>query len=366
MRSLICRLLALLFLTVPSAIHAEMKHEVFGHTPDGQPVEIFTLSNQHGLRARVMSWGASLVEMSVPDRAGKLADVTFGFDSLDSYLKPNPFFGVTAGRFANRIALGKFSLDGQVYTVSVNDGRNHLHGGRRGFDKQNWKAQSVGNNAVRFTYESRDGEEGYPGTLWASVVYTLTESDALQLDYTATTDKPTVVNLTNHSYWNLAGEGDILDHELRINGDRYTVVDRESIPTGELREVKGTPFDFTSPKVIGSEIDQLKDAPGGGYDHNWVRGNMPNKGEGLVAELRDPKSGRSMAIRTDQPGLQFYSGNYLKDSRGKGGRIYQKYSGLCLETQHFPDSPNHPEFPSTTLRPDETFRSTTVHQFSAK
>jgi aldose 1-epimerase len=303
--------------------------------------------------------------MSVPDRSGKLADVTFGFDTLEPYLKPNPFFGVIAGRYANRIALGKFTLDGKPCALTTNDGRNHLHGGRRGFDKRNWKAEAAGASAVRFTYTSPDGEEGYPGTLQASVVYTLTESDGLQLDYTATTDKPTVVNLTSHAYWNLAGEGDTLGHEMRIDADRYTVVDAESIPTGELRAVKGTPFDFTTAKPVGRDIAALKDAPGGGYDHNFVC-REPGAGLAVVAELRDPRSGRVMTISTDQPGIQFYTGNYLKSVSGKGGRIYEKHAGICLETQHFPDSPNHPEFPTTTLRPGETFRSSTVHQFSAR
>ena len=365
MQSPIRCLLPLLFVAMTAATHADMKREVFGHTSDGEPVEIFTLTNAHGLRARVMTWGASLVEMSVPDATGKLNDVTLGFDTLESYLKPNPFFGVIAGRYANRIALGKFTLDGKEYTLSTNDGRNHLHGGKRGFDKRNWKREAAGPNAVRFTYLSPDGEEGYPGTLQASVVYTLTDGDGLQLEYRATTDKPTVVNLTNHAYWNLAGEGDILDHDIRIDADRYTVVDGESIPTGELRAVKGTPFDFTAPKVVGRDIGVLKDAPGGGYDHNFVC-RRAGKEMPVVAELRDPKSGRVMTVSTDQPGIQFYTGNYLKNVKGKGGRTYEKLWGICLETQHFPDSPNRPEFPSTTLHPGDTYRSTTVYQFSAR
>ncbi len=343
-----------------------MKCEEFGQTPDGKAVEIFTLINSNGVRARVMTWGASLIEMSVPDRGGQLADVTLGFDTCDPYLRPHPFFGAVVGRFANRIALGIFTLDEKIYTLPANDGRNHLHGGARGFDKRNWKAEAQGTNHVRFTYASPDGEEGYPGTLIASVTYTLTDSNALQLDYTATTDKPTILNLTNHAYWNLGRDDDILGHELRINGDRYAVVDGESIPTGELRWVKDTPFDFTHARSIGRDIGELNDAPGAGYDHNYIRVDLPKTGAGLAAELYDPKSGRVMTVSTDQPGIQFYTGNYLKNVTGKAARVYNKHAGLCLETQHFPDSPNRANFPSTTLRPGETFKSTTVHQFSTR
>jgi aldose 1-epimerase len=352
------------FVAAASAF-AEMKREACCKTPEGEPVEVFTLTNAHGLRARVMTWGATLVEMSVPDRAGKLADVTLGFDELEKYLGPHPHFGCIAGRYANRIARGKFTLDGKSYTLATNNGVNHLHGGLRGFDKYVWSAEPVGANAVRFKHVSPDGEEGYPGTLITSVTYTLTDADELRLDYTATTDAPTVLNLTNHAYWNLGDSADVRDHELRIAAAKYTVVDAGSIPTGELREVAGTPFDFTKAKPIGRDLDALKGTPGG-YDHNYVLALAPRREPVLAAEFYEPKSGRVMRVLTDQPGVQFYTGNYLKSVSGKSGRTYEKHAGLCLETQHFPDSPNQPDFPNTVLRPGETFRSTTVHAFSTR
>jgi aldose 1-epimerase len=354
--------LAAAFLTAASSF-AQMTRTPFATTPDGQKVEAFTLTNKNGLRARVITWGATLVEMSVPDRKGVLADVTLGFDEPERYLGAHPFFGCIAGRYANRIALGKFTLDGTTYTLATNNGRNHLHGGPRGFDKRNWTAEPAGANAVRFTYVSADGEEGYPGTLTASVTYTLTDSDELSLKYTATTDKPTVINLTNHAYWNLAGEGNVLEHTLLLRADRYTVVDDGSIPTGELRAVAGTPMDFTKGKPIGKDIGQLKETPGGGYDHNWVLPADKSKGVIVAAEVHDAKSGRNMHVLTDQPGVQFYTGNYLNNVKGRGGRIYGKQSGFCLETQHYPDSPNRPDFPTTTLRPGETYQTTTIFRF---
>jgi len=332
-------------------------------TSPSQKIEAFTLKNKNGLHARFITWGASLVEMSVPDRNGVFADVTFGFDELERYLSPHPFFGCVAGRYANRIALGKFTLDGKTFTLAINDGRNHLHGGPRGFDKRNWSGELTDHNAVRFTYVSPDGEEGYPGTLTASITYTLNDLDELSLKYSAVTDKPTVINLTNHAYWNLAGEGDVLSHELVIPAERYTVVDAESIPTGEVRSVIGTAMDFTKAKSIGKDIAELKDAPGGGYDHNWLLPANQTKDVILAAKLHDAKSGRSMEVLTDLPGIQFYSGNYLNKVQGRGGRIYDKFSGVCLETQHFPDSPNHPDFPSAILRPGETYRTTTIFRF---
>ena len=337
----------------------------------------YTLKNKAGLTAKVLSWGATLIEMSVPDRAGKFADVTLGFDDEARYRTPHPFFGSIAGRYANRIAKGKFTLDGQTYTLATNNGPNHLHGGSRGFDKRVWKAEALGTAAVRFTYTSADGEEGYPGTLKVAVTYTLTEQNELRLDYEATTDKPTVINLTNHTYWNLAGTGDVLGHELMVSASRYTAVDRELIPTGELSAVKGTHLDFNQAKLVGRDIAATKvEGSPQGYDHNYVLDPLRlflsaevvavADGPGLAAVLHDPASGRTMRVITTEPGLQLYTGNHLKNLAGKGGQTYGPHAGLCLETQHFPDSPNRPEFPSTVLRPGETFRSTTVFEFSAR
>lgn len=326
---------------------------------------VFTIKGPHS-QARLITWGASLIEMSVPDRDGRLADVTLGFDEPERYLQLHPFFGCVAGRFANRIALGKFTLDGKTCQLPTNDGRNHLHGGPGGFDKRNWKGEALGTNAARFTHVSADGEEGYPGKLTATVTYTLTNCDELRIDYNATTDAPTVVNLTNHTFWNLSGEPDVLGHELQLNADRYTVVDNESIPTGELRKVTGTEFDFTVAKPIARDIAALAKTPGSGFDHNWVI-NAGKPGElVLAAVLHDSKSGRTMRVLTDLPGIQFYSGNYLNNIKGRGGKVYHKYAGLCLETQGFPDSPNRPDFPSTVLRPGETYKTTTVYAFTAK
>lgn len=348
---------------VPFAARGEVKHEVCAQTPAGEDVAMFTLTNKHGLRAKVISWGATLIEMSVPDRDGKLADVTLGLDKAEDYLKPHPLFGSVVGRFANRIAKAEFTLDGKTYPLAKNSGANHIHGGKRGFDKVNWTASIAGDNAVRFTYVSADGEEGYPGTLTTSVVYTLTDANELRLDYTATTDKPTIVNLTNHAYWNLAAEGDVLAHELTLSADRFTAVDKETIPTGEILPVAGTPLDFTKAKPVGRDLAALTATRG--YDHNYILADKPRPAPALTAELRDPKSGRTMRVLTDQPGVQLYTGNYLKTT-GKGGRTYEKHAGICFETQHFPDSPNHPEFPSTILRPGTPLKTTTVFQFGAR
>ena len=341
--------------------------EIFGKTADGETVEIFTLTNSHRLTAKVTTWGAGLVAMLVPDRQGALADVTLGFDKLDSYLAGHPHFGVTTGRFANRIAKGKFTLDGTTYTLAINNGVNHLHGGLKGFDKRNWKASAEG-HAVRFTYTSPDGEEGYPGTLQIAVTYTLTDANELRLDYEATTDKPTVLNLTNHAYWNLAGAGvgDILGHELTLHSKQYLAVDDGSIPTGKIEPVGGGPMDFTQPKLIARDFAQMTGKPGG-YDHCFVIEHPTPGALTVAAEIRDPASGRTMTISTTEPGIQFYTANYLDGTvTGKGGMAYKKNSAFCLETQHYPDSPNQPAFPSTVLRPGQTFRSTTVHRFSAK
>ena len=345
---------------------SSMQKEIFGKTPDGEPVEIYTLTNAHGLKARVMTWGADLVEMRVPDRAGELADITLGFDKLDSYLTRHPYFGTTTGRYANRIAKGKFTLDGKTYTLATNNGPNALHGGLKGFDLRNWKGEAVP-NGVRFSYTSSDGEEGYPGTMKVAVTYTLNDQDELRLDYEATTDKSTVVNLTNHAYWNLkgAGEGDILDHMLAIRASKYTVFDETSIPTGKIEPVAGTPLDFTKPKAVGQDFAKLPGDPGG-YDHNYVLDKPKADALSPAAAVFEPKSGRLMEISTTEPGVQFYTGNHLSNVSGKGGKTYAKNGALCLETQHYPDSPNHPEFPSTVLRPGETFRSSTVYRFSTK
>ena len=360
----------------PSPVVAEnagpqVAQREWGKTKDGQIVQEFTLINSHGLKARVMSWGATLVGMEVPDRDGKLADVTLGFDALDGYLGTHPYFGVIAGRYANRIAKGKFTLDGKKFALAVNNGANHLHGGITGFDKKNWQGRIVfGGTTVSFSTVSTDGDEGYPGTLNAKVTYTLAEDDTLRISYEATSDKPTVLNLTNHAYWNLAGagEGDILGHELTLHASKFTPVDDGSIPTGKIEPVAGGPMDFTKAKAIGKDFAQMTGTPGG-YDHNFVIDHPEAKSGNwdLAAELHDPKSGRVMKVMTTEPGVQFYTGNYLDGTiTGKGGKVYKKNFGVCLETQHFPDSPNQPAFPNTVLRPGQTYRSTTIYAFSVQ
>lgn len=341
----------------------------FGHLPDGQAVHEYTLSNKNGLAVTVMDYGATVVNLVVPDSHGKLVDVALGFDTLEGYLSAkNPYFGCIVGRYANRIADGKFTLDGKVYQLPVNDGPNQLHGGPKGFDKRLWHGEILaGQNAVRFTRRSPDGEEGYPGNLDVSVTYSLNDANALRIDYLATTDKPTVLNLTNHTYYNLAGAGTgtILDHVLQLNASKYTPVNATLIPTGQMATVSGTPFDFREPTAMGDRIKQTGGKPVG-YDHNFVLSKSPFIGRALAADALDPKTGRWLKVYTTQPGVQFYSGNFLDASfAGKGGKTYPQYSGFCLETQHFPDSPNHPNFPSTVLRPGETFKSSTVYVFGA-
>ncbi len=362
-----------IFLT-PGTARAEkespaVQREIFGKTKDGDPVEIFTLTNSHGLKARVMTWGATLVSMHTPDRHGALADITLGFDTLEGYLGAHPYFGVIAGRYANRIAKGKFTLDGKEYTLVMNNGANHLHGGIKGFDKKNWGAKIAPDlKSVSFFTFSRDGEEGYPGTLATTVTYMLSETNELRIAYEAKTDKPTVLNLTNHAYWNLAGAGggDVLGHELTLHARQFTSVDDGSIPTGKIEPVAGSPMDFTKAKIIGKDIAKLAGTPGG-YDHNFVIDAKKPLALSPTAELFDPKSGRVMKVSTTEPGVQFYTGNYLDGTiSGKGGRLYQKNFGVCLETQHFPDSPNQPSFPTTVLRPGEIFSSTTVYEFSTR
>jgi aldose 1-epimerase len=340
----------------------------FGVLPDGRSVEIFTLTNARGVQVRTIPYGAIIVSILAPDRRGRFEDIVLGFDQLAGYLKQPPYFGAVVGRYGNRIAKGEFAIDGTTYRLATNNGPNHLHGGVKGFDKRLWSAESFENGAsvgVAYTLTSEDGDEGYPGTLNVKVTYTLAPDNALTVDYLATTDKATVVNLTQHSYFNLAGTGDILNHLLTIDADRYTPVDATLIPTGQLAPVEGTPFDFRQPAVIGARIDadneQLRN--GGGYDHNWVI----NGAAGTLrhaATLEDPSSGRTLNVSTTEPGLQFYSGNFLDGTlTGRDGRVYQKRSALCLETQHFPDSPNHPDFPSTVLRPGARYQSKTVFTF---
>ena len=340
-----------------------VEKQPFGTTEDGTAVDIYTLTNQNGMRARIMTYGAIVVSLETPDRDGKLANVTMGFEDLQGYLDGHPFFGATVGRYGNRIAGGKFTLDGTEYTLAANNGPNHLHGGEKGFDKVVWHAGRVaGRTAVKFTYTSPDGEEGYPGQLDTTVVYTLTDENELRIDYTAATDKPTHVNLTNHCYWNLAGAGvgDILDHQLMLNAEKYLPVDDTLIPTGELADVEGTVMDFRRPTAIGARIAEV---PGGGYDHCYV---IQGGGDSLTlgAEVYDPSSGRVMQITTTQPGVQFYTGNFLDGGPRSGGA--GKHGAFCLETQHFPNSPNQPDFPSTVLRPGETYQTTTIHKFSVR
>jgi len=340
----------------------------YGRTADGAGVTEYTLRNGNGVEVRAIDYGAIITSIKAPDRSGALADVVLGFDSLAGYLEQPPYFGAVVGRYGNRIAKGQFTLDGRVYTLAKNNGPNHLHGGVRGFDKVLWQAAPSETGAVvTFLRISPDGEEGYPGVLQARVTYMLTDANELVVEYRATTDKPTPVNLTQHTYFNLAGEGsgDILGHELTIHADRYTPVDATLIPTGELAPVQGTPFDFRKATPIGARINGTHEqlAYGKGYDHNWVLNRIASA---LVpaARLVDPKSGRTLEVATTEPGMQFYSGNFLDGTvRGKGGHVYGRRTGLCLETQHFPDSPNQPAFPSTILRPGGTYWSKTVFTF---
>jgi aldose 1-epimerase len=345
------------------------KSELFGRLADGTAVDIYTLTNAAGFEARVMTYGAILVSLKVPDRNGVLADVNLGFDNLEGYLGTHPYFGAIIGRYGNRIAKARFMLDGVEYRLAANNNGNTLHGGIKGFDKVVWTAEPVKTahgTGVKLTYLSKDMEEGYPGNLSVTVVYTLTDANELEIRYDATTDKKTVLNLTNHAYWNLKGEGngDILGHILQIEADKFTAVDSpvNLIPTGEVLAVAGTPFDFTSPHAIGERIAEVE----GGYDHDFVL----RSGSGaltLAAHVEELESGRVMEIWTDQPAIQLYTGNFLDGTvAGKGGKAYQKHFAFCLETQHFPDSPNHPNFPSTVLRPGEVYRTVSVYKFLTK
>jgi aldose 1-epimerase len=350
-----------------------IKKSPFGKTADGQEVSLYTLTNARGAQVSIITYGARVQSIKVPDPHGKFADVVLGYDNLDGYLKDTAYFGAIAGRYANRIAHGEFKLDGVTYHLPLNDGPNSLHGGFQGFDKRVWSAKDVSTpqaEALELSYLSKDGEEGYPGNLSARVVYTLTPTNELRIEYWATTDKDTVVNLTNHSYFNLAGggTGDILGEILTINADHFTPIDPTFIPTGEIRSVAGTPFDFRKPTAIGARINednqQLKFAKG--YDDNFVLNRDGKKGLVLAARVYDKASGRQLEVWTTQPGLQFYSGNFLDGSlHGKGGVAYGHRDGFCLETQHFPDSPNHPNFPSTVLKAGGHYHELTVFQFSA-
>ncbi len=345
--------------------------QAWGTLPDGRQVHLYTLRNRNGVEARISDYGGIVTSLKVPDRAGQMGDVVLGYDDLAGYLKESPYFGCLVGRYGNRIARGRFTLDGVTYTLATNNYPNHLHGGLRGFDKRLWTAATEVRSAgpvLELSYVSADGEEGYPGTLRVKAVYTLTADNALRLDYTARTDKATVVNLTQHSYFNLAGRGDILGHEVQIHADRYTPVDSTLIPTGELRAVEGTPFDFRAPTAIGARVnagdEQLRF--GGGYDHNWVIADKPGEVR-LQAVVHEPVTGRVLEVLSDQPGLQFYGGNFLDGTiTGKGGWTYQHRNGFCMEPQHFPDSPNKPEFPSVVLRPGQTYRNTILYRFSAR
>ena len=346
----------------------------FGKTTDGQSVDLYTLKNTRGMEARITNYGGIVVSLTAPDRNGKFADVVLGYNDLDTYmLPPFPYFGAIVGRYGNRIAKGRFTLDGVEYKLAINNGENSLHGGIKGFDKVVWTAreQKTGAGpALVLNYLSKDGEEGYPGNLRTTVVYTLTNNNELKIDYTATTDKDTVINLTHHSYFNLAGEGngDILNHNLVLRAESFIPTDAGSIPTGEIRSVAGTPFDFRKANTIGERINnddqQLKF--GNGYDHTWViNGHMGVLRQAAV--VYEPTTGRQMEVWTTEPGVQFYTGNFLDAAIiGKSGKPYPRRTGLCLETQHYPDSPNEPKFPTTTLRKGATYRSTTIYRFSAR
>jgi aldose 1-epimerase len=340
----------------------------FGKTPDGTPVEMYVLSNGK-MTVKVITYGAIVTEIDVPDRNGKLADVVLGFDNLEGYLGGHPYFGAATGRVANRIAKARFTLDGKEYKLAANNGPNTLHGGVKGFDKVVWKASDMsGPNgpAVKMSYQSPDGEEGFPGNLVVGVTYTVTADNGLRIDYTATTDKPTPVNITNHSYFNLAGPaaGSILGHELLLAAELYTPVDDTLIPTGELTSVQGTPLDFTRPATLGSRIAELKGEPGG-YDHNYVL-RSGGKDLALAARVTEPGTGRILEMFTTEPAVQLYTANFLDGTlKGKHGVVYKKQQAFCLEAQHYPDSPNQPKFPSTILRPESTYTQTTIYKFSA-
>jgi aldose 1-epimerase len=345
----------------------------FGKTSDGAPVEIYTLRNANGCEARIMTYGGIVQSLKVPDRNGQLGDVVLGYDTVDAYIAKTPYFGALIGRYGNRIGGAKFTLEGKTYKLAANNGANSLHGGVKSFDKVVWKAvkADVGPQGPRLelNYLSKDGEEGFPGNLNVTAVYTLTDDNALDLRFKATTDKPTLCNLTHHSYFNLRGQGngDILGHEVYINANEVTAVNSQLIPTGKIESVDGTPFDFRKPTAIGARINdpntELQYGPG--YDHNWII-NKPLGQLGLVARVYEPTSGRVMEVESTEPGTQFYAGNSLDGMKGKGGAVYKSRTGFCIEPQHYPDSPNHPDFPSTELKPGETYTNIIIYKFSTK
>ncbi len=349
------------------ALPAGITKADFGKTKEGAPVELYTLTNAKGMTAKIMTYGATVTQLIVPDRAGKMGDIILGFDSLSGYLGDEPYLGAIVGRYGNRIAKGKFTLKGVTSTLATNNGPNHLHGGLKGFDKRIWKAEpmtTADGPALKLIYVSKDGEEGYPGNLTSTVIYTVTARNELKIEYRATTDKATPINLTNHAYFNLAGpgSGDVLGHEVSMAAGRYTPVDGTLIPTGEIASVKGTPMDFTKPAMIGSRISQVE----GGYDHNYVIGMEDSKTPAFAVRVREPKSGRIMEVFTTQPGVQFYTGNFLDGSLKGIGGAYKKHYGFCLETQHFPDSVNQPKFPPSILEPGQTYQHTTIYRFSVE
>lgn len=350
-----------------------IEKSAYGQLSDGRNADLYTLRNAAGMTAWITNYGGILVGLTAPDKEGKFDNITLGFDSLAAYVKNNPFFGALVGRYGNRIAKGKFTLDGKTYSLVTNNMGNHLHGGRIGFDKVLWTATPVVGDepALKLTYTAKDGEEGYPGNLSVTVTYTLQKANALKIDYQATTDKPTVVNLTNHTYFNLTGgaKRDILDHVLTMNADRFVPVDKTLIPTGKLAPVRGTPFDFTKPTRIGDRIDDSADGQikyGLGYDHCWAFADSSGSLKS-VATVFEPTSGRVMTVQTTEPAVQFYTGNFLNGTvTGREGFPYKKRYALCLETEHYPDSPNQPTFPTTVLRPGQTYKTTTVYQFSVR
>ncbi|MBC8134309.1 MAG: galactose mutarotase [Fibrella sp.] len=360
------------FTHIAHAATGTITQKVWGKTADGQPVSLYTLTNHHGMSVKITNFGSVITSIRVPDRKGRLGEVTLGYDQLKPYLSNagGTYFGALIGRYGNRIAKGKFTLNGKEYTLATNNAPNHLHGGEIGFHQVLWKATpSVAKDkpSLTLTYRSKDGEEGYPGNLDTKVVYTLTDDNAIKIEYSAATDADTVVNLTQHSYFNLSGGGTILDHRLQVNADQFTPIDATSIPLGELRSVAGTPFDFRKSIPVGARINQddtqLKN--GKGYDHNFVL-RQPGRAV-IAAHVYSPRTGRTLTVSTTEPGIQFYSGNFLDGTLvGSGGKVYRKRYGFCLEAQHFPDSPNRTTFPTTTLKPGETYRQTTVYRFGIR